>query len=292
MVAYYSVLVFNILDVSKFQLDEVMPDLPDDASPTLKNLLEVNGQLRTKNLLECYNDAVYYRDQIRSMHVMGNVTLRERGIAENLFWRILTRIARRLKEVDQIPDDLLDLKNSLHDFYYGNFSLFQSLPDSWAIDQLFPVMPIHRLEEFPSQQAVLADITCDCDGKIDRFIDREDVSRTLHLHSIEPGDDYWVGVFLVGAYQETLGDLHNLLGDTNVVGVHLENGKIVYTHEVEGDTVADVLSYVEYDTKDLVARFRVFAERAVAKGLITPKERHHVLSLYRDGLDGYTYFES
>jgi arginine decarboxylase len=226
------------------------------------------------------------------MHVLGNVTLRERGIAENLFWRILTRISRRLKEVDRVPDDLQDLKSSLHDFYYGNFSLFQSLPDSWAIDQLFPVMPIHRLDEFPSQQAVLADITCDCDGKIDRFIDREDVSRTLQLHAIEPGEDYWVGVFLVGAYQETLGDLHNLLGDTNVVGVHLEDGKIVYTHEVEGDTVADVLSYVEYDTKDLVARFRAFAERAVAKGLITPKERHHVLNLYRDGLDGYTYFES
>jgi arginine decarboxylase len=292
VVAYYSVLVFNILDVSKFQLDETMPELPADACATLKNLLEVNGQLRTKNLLECYNDAVYYRDQIRSMHVLGNVTLRERGIAENLFWRILTRISRRLKEVDQVPDDLQDLKSSLHDFYYGNFSLFQSLPDSWAIDQLFPVMPIHRLDEFPSQQAVVADITCDCDGKIDRFIDREDVSRTLQLHAIEPGEDYWIGVFLVGAYQETLGDLHNLLGDTNVVGVHLEDGKIVYTHEVEGDTVADVLSYVEYDTKDLVARFRAFAERAVAKGLITPKERHHVLNLYRDGLDGYTYFES
>ena len=292
VVAYYSVLVFNILDVSKFQLDDAMPQLPEAASDTLKNLLEVNGQIRTKNLLECYNDAIYYRDQIRNMHVLGNVTLRERGVAESLFWRILSRIARRLKELDRVPEDLIELQSSLYDFYYGNFSLFQSLPDSWAIDQLFPVMPIHKLDVQPSQQAVLADITCDCDGKIDRFIDREDVARTLTLHSIEPGEDYWVGVFLVGAYQETLGDLHNLLGDTNVVGVHLENGNIVYTHEVEGDTVADVLSYVEYDPKDLVTRFRLFAEKAVSKGLISPKERHHVMSMYRSGLDGYTYFES
>ena len=292
VVAYYSVLVFNILDVSKFQLDDTMPDLPEDASSTLVNLRDVNVQMRNKNLLECYNDAVYYRDQIRSMHVLGNISLRERGVAENMFWRILSRIARRLKDLDRVPEDLLELKSSLHDFYYGNFSLFQSLPDSWAIDQLFPVMPIHRLDEQPAQQAVLADITCDCDGKIDRFIDREDVARTLTLHEIEPGEDYWVGVFLVGAYQETLGDLHNLLGDTNVVGVHIENGSIVYTHEVEGDTVADVLSYVEYDPKDLVARFRNFAESAVTKGLISPKERHHVMNLYRRGLDGYTYFES
>lgn len=292
VVAYYSVLVFNILDVSKFQLDDAMPQLPEGASDTLKNLLDVNAQIRTKNLLECYNDAIYYRDQIRNMHVLGNVTLRERGVAESLFWRILSRIARRLKELDRVPEDLLELKSSLYDFYYGNFSLFQSLPDSWAIDQLFPVMPIHKLDEQPGQQAVLADITCDCDGKIDRFIDREDVARTLTLHAIEPGEDYWIGVFLVGAYQETLGDLHNLLGDTNVVGVHLENGNIVYTHEVEGDTVADVLSYVEYDPKDLVTRFRLFAENAVSQGLISPKERHHVMSMYRNGLDGYTYFES
>lgn len=153
------------------------------------------------------------------------------------------------------------------DFYYGNFSLFQSLPDSWAIRQLFPVMPLHRLNERPTNKAVLADITCDCDGKIDHFIDREDVATALPLHAIKPGeDDYYIGVFLVGAYQETLGDLHNLLGDTNVVGVHLEGGRPVYTHEVEGDTVSDVLSYVEYDPKELINKFRTFAEQAVAEG--------------------------
>ncbi len=292
VVAYYSVLVFNILDVAEFQRDDAIPPVPDKPSDALRNLLEVNSQLRTKNLLECYNDAVYYRDLVRSLHVHGNVTLRERGVAENVFWVILSRIARRLKELEHVPEDLLELRHSLYDFYYGNFSLFQSLPDSWAIDQLFPVMPLHRLDEQPRKQAVLADITCDCDGKLDHFIDREDVARTLPLHELEPGSEYLVGVFLVGAYQETLGDLHNLLGDTNVVGVHLENGSPVYTHEVEGDTVAEVLSYVEYDPKDLAARFRQFAEKAVARGRISPKERHEVINLYRHGLDGYTYFEA
>jgi arginine decarboxylase len=139
---------------------------------------------------------------------------------------------------------------------------------------------------------VLADITCDCDGKIDRFIDREDVAKSLALHDLRPDEPYYIGIFLVGAYQETLGDLHNLLGDTNVVGVHVENGRPVYTHEVEGDTVADVLTYVEYDPKELAARFRSFAERAVAEGRITPKERREILDTYRAGLNGYTYFES
>ena len=160
-----------------------------------------------------------------------------------------------------------------------------------AIKQLFPVMPIHRLGERPCHRAVLADITCDCDGKIDRFINREDVAKVLPLHELKPGEPYCIGVFLVGAYQETLGDLHNLLGDTNVVGVRIKGGRPVYTHEVEGDTVSDVLSYVEYDPKDLVARFRNFAEDAVAAGRLSPRERRTVMDLYRAGLSGYTYFE-
>lgn len=293
VVAYYSVLVFNILDVAKFQLDDIIPERPAEASATLKNLFEVSDSIRLKNLQENFNDAIYYRDQIREMHVHGRVTLRERGVAEHLFWNIVSRITRRLDELEYVPEDLAMLRTRLHDFYYGNFSLFQSLPDSWAIDQLFPIMPLHRLKNEPTQQAVLADITCDCDGKIDRFIDREDVARTIKLHELEPGDtNYCIGVFLVGAYQETLGDLHNLLGDTNVVGVHSENGKLVYSHEVEGDTVSDVLTYVEYEPKLLVEKFRDFAESAVHDGKITAKERRDIMSNYRAGLDGYTYFES
>lgn len=292
VVAYYSVLVFNILDVTSAQTSEEAPPIPENAPQNLMNIIEVNKVISKKNLQECFNDAIYYRDQMRAQFFYGAATLRERGLAEAWFWHILTRISHLIAELDDIPEDLRELSSTLVDFYYGNFSLFQSLPDSWAIDQVFPVMPIHRLGEKPKNRAVLADITCDCDGKIDRFIDKEDVAKVLPLHDFKPDEPYYLGVFLVGAYQETLGDLHNLLGDTNVVGVHLEKGKPVYTHEVEGDTVADVLSYVEFDPKELVTRFRTFAEKAVTQGRITPKERREILDLFREGLAGYTYFES
>ena len=292
VVAYYSVLVFNILDVTRAQTSEDAPPVPQNAPQNLTNLIDVHKTLNKKNLQESFNDAAYYRDQIRAQFFYGSATLRERGLAEAWFWHILTRISNLIARLDDIPEDLRELSSTLVDFYYGNFSLFQSLPDSWAIDQIFPVMPIHRLDEKPRQRAVLADITCDCDGKIDRFIDKEDVAKILPLHELKPGEPYYVAVFLVGAYQETLGDLHNLLGDTNVVGVHLEKGKPVYTHEVEGDTVADVLTYVEYDPKELVSKFRNFAEKAVASGRISPQERREILDLYREGLSGYTYFES
>jgi arginine decarboxylase len=292
VVSYYSVLVFNILDVTSAQTSDKEPVMPEKAPQNLTNLFHVNKTLSKKNLQESMNDAVYYRDQVRAMFLYGAATLRERGLAEAWYWHILTRISNLISDMDDVPEDLVELSNGLADFYYGNFSLFQSLPDSWAIDQLFPVLPIHRLDERPKHRAVLADITCDCDGKIDRFIDKEDVAKILHLHDFKPDEPYYIGVFLVGAYQETLGDLHNLLGDTNVVGVHLEKGKPVYTHEVEGDTVADVLTYVEFDPKELVSKFRTFAEKAVNDGRISPKERKEIMDLYRDGLGGYTYFES
>lgn len=292
IVAYYSVLVFNILDVSSVQTTDEAPSMPEEPPQNLVNLFHTNKDLSVKNLQECFNDAVYYRDQVRAQFIYGDATLRERGLAEAWFWHILTRISKLMQDMEIVPEDLRELSDQLVDFYYGNFSLFQSLPDSWAIKQLFPVLPIHRLDERPRQRAVLADITCDCDGKIDRFIDRQDVKNVLPLHALKPDEDYYIGVFLVGAYQETLGDLHNLLGDTNVVGVHLEDGKPVYSHEVEGDSVADVLSYVEFDPKDLIAKFRDFAETAVTQGRISPKERREVVDLFRDGLSGYTYFES
>ncbi|MFK7852404.1 MAG: biosynthetic arginine decarboxylase [Akkermansiaceae bacterium] len=292
VVSYYSVLVFNILDVTSAQTTEKEPEMPEAPPQNLTNLFHVNKTLKQESLQEAVNDAVYYRDQVRAMFLYGTATLRERGLAEAWYWHILTRISKMISDMDDIPEDLRELSNGLADFYYGNFSLFQSLPDSWAIDQLFPVMPIHRLNERPKQRAVLADITCDCDGKIDRFIEKDDVAKVLPLHELKPDEPYYVGVFLVGAYQETLGDLHNLLGDTNVVGVHLEKGKPVYTHEVEGDTVADVLSYVEFDPKELVSKFRNFAEKAVNQGRISPRDRKQIMDLYRNGLSGYTYFES
>jgi len=290
--AYHSVLVFNILDVATAPGSLAKPPiLPDNASEILKALDETHRMLTRKNIQECYNDANYYRDQLRMQFFYGNASLRERGIGEAIYWYIMGLISRRLGEMSEIPEDLKELSDNMVDFYYANFSLFQSLPDSWAIDQLFPVMPIQRLCERPTQKTVLVDITCDCDGKVDKFIDREDVAKALPLHEIEPDENYYVAVFLVGAYQETLGDIHNLLGDTNVVSVHLENGRPVYTNEEEGDSVADVLSYVKYDAKELVGKFRVLAERAVENGRITPRQRRESLEAYRDGLNGYTYYE-
>ena len=284
--AYHSVLVFNILDVTSTQgYNGALPKLPDNASEVLVALDETYRMLTRKNIQESYNDANYYRDTLRMQFSYGNVSLRERGIGEAIYWRIMGLIARRIAEMSEIPEDLMV------DFYYGNFSLFQSLPDSWAIDQLFPVMPIQRLCERPTQKCVLVDITCDCDGKVAQYIDREDVARSLPLHEVEGDEQYYVAVFLVGAYQETLGDIHNLLGDTNVVSVHLENGRPVFTDEEEGDCVADVLSYVKYDAKELVQRFRTLAEQAVEGGRITPRQRREALEAYRDGLNGYTYYE-
>ena len=290
--AYHAVLVFNVLDVTSAPgMESAPPALPKNASETLRALDETMRMLTRKNIQECYNDANYYRDQLRMQFFYGNSSLRERGIGEAIYWHIMGLIAQRISDMSEIPEDLKEVSDNMVDFYYANFSLFQSLPDSWAIDQLFPVMPIQRLCERPTQKTVLVDITCDCDGKVDKFIDREDVAKSLPLHEVEGDENYYIAAFLVGAYQETLGDIHNLLGDTNVVSVHLENGRPVYTNEEEGDCVADVLSYVKYDAKELVAKFRAIAENAVSTGRITPRQRRAAMEAYRDGLNGYTYYE-
>ena len=292
-VAHYGVLVFDILDVGEYSPAALPAKLPENAPPMLRNLYELPGQLMPKNLQECYNDAVYYRDELRSMFSHGVISLRERGLAEQIFSTTVRLIAEKAQLMDKAPDDLKELVTSIPDIYYGNFSLFQSLPDSWAIDQLFPIMPIHRLNERPTREAVFADITCDCDGKIDRFIDPDGIRRSLPLHAWDEKNPYHIGVFIVGAYQETLGDLHNLFGDTNVVSVELdEDGDLAFTHEVQGDTVADVLSYVEYEPKELAAQFRKLAERAVRRGMITAAERRTIVDAYNNGMNGYTYFET
>ncbi len=290
-VAHHSVLLFDIFDVSRFEPERPLEPLPDNAHENLVRLAEVGRSLNAKNAQECYHDAVFYRDEIRSLFNQGAVSLRERALAERYFWSIINRIAIEIRDRKYVPDELEDLETAIADVYFGNFSVFQSLPDSWAIEQLFPIMPIDRLDQPPTRKAVLADITCDCDGKIDRFIDLHDVKRTLPLHELN-GKDYYLGVFLVGAYQETLGDLHNLLGDTNVVSVKLgEGGAIEFAEEIAGDTVADVLSYVEYDVQDMVELMRKTAEQAVRAGKITPEERREIMAAYESGLRGYTYFE-
>lgn len=300
VVAYYSVLIINVLDINRYEASGIKK-LPKGAPALLKNIFHLrekcrqNGtKLSSENLQEIYNDAVYYREKIRSEFNSGKVTLRQRANGEELYWEILTWVSREMKEGGFNSAQMERLGAVQTDFYYGNFSVFQSLPDSWAIDQLFPVMPIHRLAEQPTRPVVLSDITCDSDGKMDRFIHTKGIHQSLPLHdiAIEKGENYMLGIFLVGAYQETLGDLHNLLGDTNVVSVRLENGRLKYTRELEGDTVGEVLSYVEYETKDLARRFRTLAEEAVHKKRITAKERFEIMEAYEAGLRGYTYFES
>jgi len=292
IVAYYSVLVFNVLDVASFQENELPETLDENTQEQIKNLFDVYKNISHRNIQECYNDALYYRDIIRDMFKHGSISLRERAFSEKIFWNIIHQIAREKTKLKNPPPDLQDIESAIAEIYYCNFSVFQSLPDSWAIDQLFPIMPIHRLLELPKNNAVLADITCDCDGIIDRFIDLHDVRNTLPVHEINNGDDYYLGVFLVGAYQETLGDLHNLFGDTNVVSVRISpDGHYDFVREIEGDSVADVLSYVEFDPKDMLVKFRQIAEEAVREGYITAKERKQIMRAYDDGLRGYTYYE-
>ena len=298
VVAYYSVLVINVLDINRFE-STGLKKLPVKSPPLLKNFYDLRQRLKSNGtkmsseyLQEIYNDAVYYRDKLRSEFSSGKVTLRQRSLGEELYWEVLTWVAQQVQEGGFTAEQMERLDAMRTDIYYGNFSVFQSLPDFWAINQLFPVMPIHRLKEEPTRQVVLSDITCDCDGKMDRFIHSREIRTSLPLHDIKVEDEYMLAIFLVGAYQETLGDLHNLLGDTNVVSVKVENGRLKYTRELEGDTVSEVLSYVEYDPKELVRRFRVLAEEAVLKRRISARERFEIMEAYEEGLRGYTYFES
>lgn len=291
-VAYYSVLLFNILDVSSFNTVPMPQTLPENSHELTKNLFETYTKMNLKNLQESINDAIYYRDQIRDIFKHGDITLRERSLAENIFWNLVFCVSKNIKQMKKIPSEFEGIEVALSDIYYGNFSVFQSLPDTWAIEHIFPIMPIHRLKEEPVRQGILSDITCDSDGKIDRFIDPHDIKYTLPLHELKTDEEYYLGAFLVGAYQETLGDLHNLLGDTNVVTIRVdEHGDYFFVGELEGDSVADVLSYVEYDIKAMKYRLRELAEKAVRGGHITLKDRAQILKAFEDGLNGYTYYE-
>jgi arginine decarboxylase len=305
LVAHHAVLVVDTLDVAEFSVGRLPAAPPEDAEGPLKQLFGVyedvakgtlGGRGRSRrvsstSLLEAYHDASSYRDDCLSLFHLGHLSLDHRALAEDLYWSACDKIWRLARELPVVPEELSFLGYELADTYFLNFSVFQSVPDSWAIDQLFPVVPVHRLDEEPSRQAVLADITCDSDGKIDRFIDPGDFKPVLELHPFR-GEPYYIGVFLVGAYQEILGDLHNLFGDTNIVMVSLDPEEGYHIDNVvEGDTVTDVLRYVRYSRKDLVARLRRAAEAALKAKRMTLKESKHLLRMYEEGLSGYTYLE-
>jgi len=292
VVAYASVLLFNALDVTSFEPSGEPMSVRDDEHELLHGLAEVQTAVCSRGVQECYNDAIYYLDEIRDLFRRGQIGMRSEALAEDIFLSIMHRIMRQLEAGAPMPPELSQLPEKIADIYYGNFSVFQSLPDTWAIDQLFPVMPIHRHREPPTRRAIIADITCDSDGKIDRFIGPQQASRTLPVHVLEEGEEYFLGVFLVGAYQETLGDLHNLMGDTNVVSVRINaDGSFDFVKEMYGDSIADVLTYVEYDPGRLQVRFRDTAEQAVRSGRIAPAERAQILDQFAASLRGYTYFE-
>jgi arginine decarboxylase len=292
VVAYHSLLVFDVLGVSNFDKYQAPPEIPADAPQQILDLQAASRDVNKKNYLEAYHDAVQTMDEVLTMFNLGSLDIRLRALTERLFWAVCGKVQRIMRESEYVPEELQGLEALLSDTYFCNFSIFQSMPDSWAINQLFPIMPIHRLNEAPSRRAVLGDITCDSDGKIDQFIDLRDVRNTLELHPFVEGQPYYLGAFLLGAYQEILGDLHNLFGDTNAVHISLdESGEINLDTVIKGDTVREVLAYVQYSADELLALMRKDVEKAVRAGRISLNESRQFLRFYETGLEGYTYLE-
>ncbi|MFO0796220.1 MAG: biosynthetic arginine decarboxylase [Gemmataceae bacterium] len=292
LVAYHSVLVFDVLGTSDFDKCTAPDALPEDAPQPLQDLFTTHKELNKKNYLEGYHDAVQSMEETLNLFNLGYLSVELRALAERLYWALCRKVMRITRDLDYVPDELNGLENMLSDTYFCNFSVFQSMPDSWAIDQLFPIMPIHRLTEAPTRRGVLGDITCDSDGKVDQFIDLRDVRSSLELHPYTGDEPYYLGGFLLGAYQEILGDLHNLFGDTNAVHVSLEaDGTPNVETVVKGDTVTEVLNYVQYSAEKLTDRVRKDVERAVRQGKLTVAESRQFLRFYESGLEGYTYLE-
>ena len=305
MVAHHSVLVFDVLgsnSADRFTAPEEFANInngiagakgnADDTPRPILDLLDAYRNVSERRLLECYHDALQAREEAMSLFNVGHLSLQHRSVVDQLFWATTVKIRDKCLELESIPEELQDLETNLGDTYFGNLSIFQSLPDIWAINQIFPVMPIHRLGERPTRHAIIADVTCDSDGKIDRFVDLRDIKKTLEVHPIQHGDEYYLAVFLVGAYQETLGDLHNLFGDTHVVHIRLDdNGKWWINHVVDGDSVRDVLNYVQYDVEKLRQEIRRECERAVRDNRLTVAESQSLSKAYEGGLAGYTYLE-
>jgi arginine decarboxylase len=296
--AYSSVLIFDVLGSSALDKFRVSGDPAQDypgseelPQPVL-DLFDAFRIVSERRVVECYHDALTAREQVLQMFNLGLLSLEIRGLAERLYWATCAKIRDVCRRLERRPEELEDLEAILSDTYFCNFSVFQSLPDSWAIDQLFPIMPIHRLGERPTRTGVLADITCDSDGKIDHFVSLRDVKRTLELHELRAAEKYYLAVFLVGAYQETLGDLHNLFGDTHVVHVRLHDEGGWWIEEiVKGDTANRVLEYMEYDVAELYPALARDCERAIRDGRMTLAESQALKRFYESELDGYAYLE-
>ena len=296
--AHHSLLVFNTLGGSmldKFRVEGELAEgnARDSSMPQpVRDLIDAYRSIAERRLVECYHDAQQAREQALQMFNLGYLSLQARGLVERLYWATCAKIRDFCRRLPSVPEELEGLESILSDIYFCNVSVFQSLPDSWAIDQLFPIMPVHRLGERPTRNAVLADITCDSDGKIDHFVSLRETKRTLELHELRDGEPYYLSAFLVGAYQETLGDLHNLFGDTHVVHIKLhDEGGWWIEETVKGDTAAEVLRYMRYDVDRLLPQLTRDCERAVREGRLSLGESQALRRFYDAELNGYTYLE-
>ncbi|MBE9050139.1 biosynthetic arginine decarboxylase [Nostocales cyanobacterium LEGE 11386] len=289
--SHQSVLIFDVLSTSDVPLD--LPEPPQEGeSPVIKYLWETYQSINQENYQEFYHDAAQFKEEAISRFNLGILRLQERAKAERLYWACCQKILNITRQQEYVPDELEDLEKIMASIYYINLSVFQSAPDCWAIDQLFPIMPIHRLDEEPIRRGILADLTCDSDGKIDRFIDLRDVKSVLELHTFKSEEPYYLGMFLNGAYQEIMGNLHNLFGDTNAVHIQLTPKGYQIQHVVKGDTMSEVVSYVQYDAEDMVENIRQRCEKALEEKHITLAESQRLLQTYEQSLGRYTYLNS
>lgn len=291
LTAHHSVLVIEALASTSLPTFDENEEIDKDAHELVKELYDLWENLNQPRLLETWHDALQCREDALNLFNLGLIDLKTRAQVERLFWSIARDVYDMAESTRHAPDELKMISKMLPDKYFCNFSLFQSLPDSWAIDQIFPIMPIARLNEQPTKSATIQDITCDSDGKINNFISTRNFSYHLPVHELNHKEPYYFGVFLVGAYQEILGDLHNLFGDTNVVHIKVKNGEYVIDKIIEGETVADVLEYVQFMPKRMARTIEVWVTSSVKKGIISPEEGREFLSNYRSGLYGYTYLE-
>lgn len=291
LTAHHSVLIFEVLETASLPLWDEKAEIEETDHELVKDIYNLWTNMHQPRLLETWHDALQIREEALDLFSLGLLDLRTRSKVERLFWSLARGVNAIAMAAKHAPDELKTVSRMLPDKYFCNFSLFQSLPDSWAIDQIFPILPISRLDERPDRTATLQDITCDSDGKIANFVTMRNVTPHLPVHSLNGKEPYYIGVFLVGAYQEILGDLHNLFGDTNAVHVSVYKDRYEIDQIIDGETVAEVLDYVQYSPKKLVRKVETWVTSSMKAGVITPEEGREFLSNYRSGLYGYTYLE-
>ena len=292
LTAHHSVLVFEVLETTSLPIWDEKEELGENPHELVDELYKIWDNMNQPRLLESWHDALQIREEALDLFGLGLLDLRTRAQIEQLFWSVAREVNEIASDMKHAPEELRKISKLLPDKYFCNFSLFQSLPDSWSIDQLFPIMPISRLDERPDRTATIQDITCDSDGKINNFISSHGANSHLAVHALNNKEPYYIGVFLVGAYQEILGDMHNLFGDTNAVHVSVYKDRYEIDQVIDGETVAEVLDYVQFSPKKLVRSVETWVTTSMKSGVITPEEGREFLSNYRSGLYGYTYLEN